>query len=129
MDSSGISGAAKEAAHEAAPWLEKLARLGFVARALLYMTIGALATAGALRLAGTPHGTTGQRGAMGALLAAPAGRVLLVIIAVGLFGYAAWRFIDAAIDPTHMMRGAKGIAKRIRSAGLGCVQVALGAAA
>lgn len=135
MDSSAISGAADQAIHEAKPWLEKLARLGFVAKGVLYMTIGALATAAALRLGSTPaashgtHGAIGQRGAMGALLQAPAGRVLLVVIAIGLFGYAIWRFIEAARDPFHTGDKKKRIAKRIRSAALGVIQVALGLSA
>jgi hypothetical protein len=126
MHASAISGAADHAIHEATPWLEKLARLGFVAKGVLYMTIGALAIGAALRLGGTPHG---QRGAMGTLLRAPAGRVLLVIIAIGLFGYAIWRFIEAIRDPFHRhvdpKSQAKNVARRVRSAGLGVIQVAL----
>jgi hypothetical protein len=129
MNGSAISGAADHAIREAKPWVEKLARLGFVAKGVLYMTIGALATAAALEFDNAPQGTMGQRGAMGALLHAPAGRALLVAIAVGLFGYAIWRFIEAARDPLHHRGGAKGFAKRARSAGLGIIQVALGISA
>ena len=134
MSASAISGAADQAIHEARPWIEKLARLGFVAKGVLYMTIGALATIAALRLGGTPKvshgGAMGQRGAMGALLEAPAGRALLIAIAVGLFGYAAWRFIEAIRDPIHRGHNdAKSAAKRVRSAGLGIIQVALGISA
>ncbi|HUS32687.1 MAG TPA: DUF1206 domain-containing protein [Kofleriaceae bacterium] len=146
MTASAISGAADNAIHEAKPWLEKLARAGFVAKGLLYMTIGALATAAALGLGRSttgqmsaaghagPASTMGQRGAMAALLQAPAGRALLIAIAVGLFGYAAWRFIEAIRDPMHHARSenkkkAKGILKRLRSAALGIIQVALGISA
>jgi hypothetical protein len=129
MHASAISGAADQAIHEAKPWLEKLARLGFVAKGVLYMTIGALASAAAFRVDNAPQGTLGQRGAMGTLLHAPAGRALLVAIAVGLFGYAIWRFIEAARDPIYHRHGAKGFAKRARSAGLGIIQVALGISA
>jgi hypothetical protein len=136
MTASAISGAADQAIHEAKPWLEKLARLGFVAKGVLYMTIGALATMTALRLGSTPaashstNGAMGQRGAMGALLEAPAGRVLLVVIAIGLFGYAIWRFIEAARDPFYREGDKKKrIVKRVRSAALGVIQVALGISA
>lgn len=131
MHASAISGAADDAVHHVAPWIEKLARLGFLAKALLYVTIGGLAAAAALNMGhyvGGKAGAKGQRGAMGALLAAPFGRTLLVIIAVGLFGYAAWRFVEAIKNPEGY-RGAKGIAKRVHAIGLGIVQVALGASA
>lgn len=131
MYASAISGAADDAVHEVAPWIEKLARLGFIAKALLYITIGGLAAAAALDLGhyvGGKQGAQGQRGAMGALLYAPFGRALLVIIAIGLFGYAAWRFVEAIKNPEGR-RGAKGAAKRIHGVALGVIQVALGASA
>ena len=125
---SAIPASAQRAVGEVAPWIERLARLGFLAKAILYMTVGALATCAALRLAGTPapmHGkTVGSRGAMGTLIAAPAGRVLLVVLAIGLFGYAAWRTIDAIMDPERR-HGWKGIAGRVRSAGIAAVHFGL----
>ena len=81
------------------------------------MTVGALATIAALglgRTTGIKGGTVGSRGAMGALLDAPFGRVLLYIIAAGLFGYAAWRTIEAIMNPERK-HGWKGVASRIRS--------------
>ncbi len=119
--------AVREKAREVAPWIEKLARLGFLAKALLYVTIGVLACAAALRLGGTP--ATGSRGAMAKLLDAPLGHVLLVIIAIGLFGYAAWRIIEGIVDPEHNGKKAKGIAKRVRSLAVGGIHVALGISA
>ena len=118
---------AQHAAHEAAPWIEKLARMGFVAKALLYMTVGALATIAALGLGGATGvegRTVGSRGAMGALLAAPFGQVLLYVIAAGLFGYAAWRTIEAITNPERK-RGWKGVASRVRSAGVALIHFGL----
>jgi hypothetical protein len=120
---SGVAGKAEQTVRDVAPWLEKLARLGFVAKAVLYMTIGALATAAALRLGGTP--ATGSRGAMAHLLDAPFGEALLVVIAIGLFGYAAWRIVEGIADPEHRGTNAKGIARRAQSIGIGVVHVAL----
>lgn len=127
MRASVIHGQADHAIREVAPWVERLARLGFVAKAVLYMTIGVLASAAALHLGGTP--AQGQRGAMGTLVDAPLGRVLLAVIAAGLFGHAAWRFIEAVTDPEHHGRDAKGIAMRIRSVAVGVLYAALGASA
>ena len=125
---SAIPAQAQHAAHEAAPWIEKLARVGFVAKAILYMTVGALTTSAALRLLGTSAPvegkTVGSRGAMGELLGAPFGRVLLYIIASGLFGYAAWRTIEAIMNPERE-HGWKGAALRIRSAGVALVHFGL----
>jgi hypothetical protein len=123
MGPSEIAGKAEEAVRECAPWIEKLARLGFLAKAILYMTIGALATAAALRLGGTP--ATGSRGAMAHLLSAPFGEVLLVVIAIGLFGYAAWRLVEGIADPEHHGTKPKGIAMRARSIGVGVIHIAL----
>lgn len=123
MGPSEIAGNAEQAVRKCAPWIEKLARLGFLAKALLYMTIGALATAAALRLGGTR--ATGSRGAMARLLEAPFGEVLLVVIAIGLFGYSAWRFVEGTLDPERHGTTAKGIAKRARSIGIGILHVAL----
>lgn len=123
MGPSQIAGNAEQAVRNHAPWIEKLARLGFLAKALLYMTIGALATAAALRLGGTPG--TGSRGAMAHLLDAPFGKVLLVVIAIGLFGYSAWRLVEGILDPERHGTTAKGVAKRARSIGVGVLHVAL----
>lgn len=93
------------------------------------MTVGALATCAALSLAGTPAPvegkTVGSRGAMGELLAAPAGRVLLVCIAIGLFGYAAWRAVEAIANPERR-DGIKGVAMRVRSAAIAIIHIGLG---
>jgi hypothetical protein len=126
---SAIPSGAQHAAREAAPWIARLARLGFVAEALLYMTVGALATSAALRLFGThaplPGKTVGSRGAMAELLAAPAGQVLLYIIAVGLAGYATWRLIEGILDPERNGHDPKGIAKRASSIGVAIIHYGL----
>lgn len=119
--------AAGNAVRGAAPWIEKLARLGFVAKALLYITIGVLACAAALRLGGTPG--TGSRGAMATLLDAPFGHALLVGIAIGMFGYAAWRLLQGIADPEHKGHDAKGLLKRARSIVVGVLHAALGVSA
>lgn len=126
---SAIPAEAERAAQEAAPWIARLARLGFLAHALLYITVGALATSAALRIFGrhapVPGKTVGSRGAMAELLQAPAGQVLLYIIAVGLAGYGTWRAIAAIRDPEHHGRDAKGIAQRLGSAGVAIIHFGL----
>ena len=69
------------------------ARAGLSARATVYLLIGVLAVALAV---GERHGETDQRSALQALTQHTGGTVLVWLIAIGLFGYALWRFSEAA---------------------------------
>ena len=123
---SAIPASAQRAVGEAGPWIARLARLGFAAKALLYITIGALATTAAVGLGGTA--APGKHDAMFTLLKAPLGRVLLGAMAVGLFGYAAWRLIEAVTNPERE-HGLKGAAGRIKSAVTGAIHFMIGVTA
>ena len=91
------------------PWIEILARVGFVAKGVLYATIGMLAGCAGLGYGGA---TTDTRGAMTRLLSLPFGRVVLLAIAVGLVGYAVWRCVEGIADPEHRGSDASAIAVR-----------------
>ncbi|MBA3538777.1 MAG: DUF1206 domain-containing protein [Deltaproteobacteria bacterium] len=110
-----------------APWIERLARLGYVAKAVLYMTIGALAAGGAVGYVGGK--TTGTRGAMKTIVDTEFGRVMLAGVALGLFGYAVWRVIEGITDPERRGSNAKGIALRISFVVRGLVHGALAVSA
>ena len=59
---------------DVAPWIERFARVGYIAKAILYATVGLFAAAAAVG-----HGqATDTRGAMTKLLAAPFGQALLM---------------------------------------------------
>jgi Domain of Unknown Function (DUF1206) len=73
---------------------EALARAGFVARGVIYGTIGILAIKVALGAGGK---TTNQTGALKTIAHQPFGKVLLILVAIGLGGYALWRFIHVLI--------------------------------
>jgi hypothetical protein len=74
--------------------LEWLARAGFVARGLVYLIIAILA----IKLATGEQGTTtNQQEALRQIATQPFGKVLLVLVAIGLAGYAAWMLTRAAI--------------------------------
>ena len=94
---------------DAPHWIEILARVGFVAKGILYATVGFLAGCGGLGYGG---GTTDTRGAMRRLLALPFGRVVLAGIAVGLVGYAVWRCVEGIVDPEHRGNDMRAIAVR-----------------
>jgi fumarate reductase subunit D len=73
---------------------EWLARSGFVARGLIYGIIGILAIEVALGVGGT---TTNQQGALKTIANQPFGKVLLILVAIGLAGYALWRLLHALL--------------------------------
>ena len=73
---------------------EWLARAGFVARGLIYGIIGILA----IKLAvGAGGKTTNQQGALETVARQPFGKVLLILVAIGLGGYALWRLLRALL--------------------------------
>jgi Domain of Unknown Function (DUF1206) len=73
---------------------EWLARAGLVARGVVYAIIGVLA----LKLAlGDGGKATNQQGALRTIADRPFGKTLLVLVAIGLAGYALWRLSRAAL--------------------------------
>jgi hypothetical protein len=73
---------------------EWLARAGLVARGVIYAIVGILAIKLAL---GDGGKTTNQNGALDTIAKQPFGKALLVLMAIGLAGYAIWRLLRAAI--------------------------------
>jgi hypothetical protein len=111
---------------EVAPWIERMARVGYVAKAVLYGTVGILAAQAALGEGGR---TTDTRGALRELLNAPYGRVMLFVIAAGLFGYALWLLVRGIADPERRGSDAKGLALRVGFAVRGLAHGAIALAA
>lgn len=70
----------------ARPWVAPLARLGYASKGILYLVVGVLAGKAALG-AGR---VTDTKGALRNLHAQPFGQVLLLVLALGLAGYAIW---------------------------------------
>lgn len=73
---------------------EWLSRGGFVARGVVYVVIGILA---AKLASGGGGGNASQQGALRSIAAQPLGEVLLILVAVGLGGYALWRLVRAIL--------------------------------
>ncbi|HEX6797427.1 MAG TPA: DUF1206 domain-containing protein [Ktedonobacterales bacterium] len=92
------------------PWAEGLMRLGYAAKGLVYVILGGLALAAALGRGGE---TTDTKGAVRTLALGPAGHTLLVLVAVGLFGYALWGILDALLDLDGNGSALKGIVTRV----------------
>jgi hypothetical protein len=84
------------AAHDAARsrWVERLGRIGDVARGTLYIVVGALALFAAIGLGGE---ITDRKGALGVIAEQPFGSVLLGLVGLGLLGYAISQLLGAAV--------------------------------
>ncbi len=98
--------------------LKGLARLGLAARATIYLLIGWFAL---LLAQGKKPPEADQRGAMQEVARHNGGFILLWVIAVGLAGYALWRWSEAAFGVVG--EGAKGHDKgpRLKSLARGCI--------
>lgn len=90
--------------------METLARLGYASKALIYAIIGYLALAAGMNRGGR---VTDSSGALRVVLTHPFGRFLMIVLAIGLCGYAIWRILDAIRDPDRHGHDFKGLVKRI----------------
>lgn len=117
---SGVAGqaeaAARGAARDAAPWVEKLARAGYAARGIVYVIVGIIAAQAAMG----KRGVADQHGVFGEILQRPGGKFMLGLLAMGLVGFAVWRFVEAGLDPER-----DGAGKRVLFALSGFVHVGL----
>ena len=107
---------ARDAARDAVanPWVERFMRFGHIVRGVIYLVIGVLA----LRLAlGIRGAAMTQTGAIEMIGQQPFGRILLVIVCVGLAGYSLWGAICAVLDLLHEGHSLRGLAKRAGFAG------------
>jgi len=77
------------------PAIVRFGRLGYAAKGIVYIVLGFLATEAALGRGGR---TTDSKGALRTIGEAPFGKFALIVVMIGLFGYAAWRIISAATD-------------------------------
>lgn len=120
MGTEGAQATASRAAES--PWAERLFRAGLVAKAVLYGVVGLLALGVALDVGGR---TTDTAGALQTLADQSLGRVLMVLLAAGLLGYAAWRLAQAALDLDGEGEDPSGVVARVGAAGSGLVHLAL----
>jgi len=75
----------------------KLARFGMFAKGTVYIILGVLTAMAAFNVGGGQ--TTGKSGALEFIYSQPFGKILLGVVALGLFGYVVWRWVQAFKDP------------------------------
>lgn len=115
---------AKEAA--TGPWFTPLARLGYAAKGIVYLIMGLLALSAALGGGATP---TDQKGVFQTILDQPFGKFLLIVITIGLVGYALWCLCQGILDVDGKGTSAKGIVTRVGYTVVGIVYLTLAFAA
>ncbi len=100
----------RKAARPMAPWIAGLARAGYAARGVVYCVIGSLAIVAASNPGGR---TSGTHGAIRFLAEHRFGWVLIVLLTLGLAGFAVWSFVRGLLDPEHFGHSYKGYARRL----------------
>jgi hypothetical protein len=98
---------AREAA--TSPWFTPLARLGYAAKGVVYLIMGMIALSAAVGRGATP---TDQKGALLTIIEQPFGKFLLLVVTVGLAGYAVWCVCQGVLDVDGKGTSPKGIATR-----------------
>jgi hypothetical protein len=88
------------------PWVCRLVRLGYLAKGVIYLSIGALALRLALGMRGGK--LTDASGVLLTVLQQPFGRVMLAVIGVGIVAYAAYYLFEAIADLRHRGGGVRG---------------------
>jgi hypothetical protein len=109
---------AKEAARRASSWVARIARVGYTAKGVVYATIGVLAMRETLGAGGA---TAGPIEAMRSMGPNPLDGVLLVVLSVGLLGYALWKLVQGFADPDDKGSDAHGVLRRIGYIGSGLI--------
>jgi hypothetical protein len=109
----------------ASPWIDRIARAGYVAKGVVYATIGVLAMRETLGLGGTTTDPSGAVRSMGSMGSQSVGNVLIVALAIGLLGYSLWKLVQGVMDPDEKGSDSHGILRRVGYVGSGLIYGAL----
>jgi Domain of Unknown Function (DUF1206) len=91
--------------------LELLERLGYAVRGLLYAVMGILVLRIALGIGGGQ--ATDLSGSMVYVIGNPFGKLVLIVVVIGLAAYSLWGFVRAIYDPLHRGSDASGYMARL----------------
>jgi hypothetical protein len=98
------------------PFVAFMARVGFAAKGVMYVVVGAVAA----RAAFGADEPTGASGALETLMDLPVGALLVGLVGLGLAGYVAWRLMRAIGNPED-----DGIGSRLYSLATAVVHIVL----
>lgn len=104
--------------------VQVIARFGYGARGLVYLSVGFVTLLAALDVVGSSVGTTG---AVGAVANQPFGRVWLILLGTGLWAFVLWRVLQAVFDADHEGNSPKALMLRAGQAVSGVFYGILGA--
>ena len=102
-------------------WVDPVMRIGYAARGVVYVIVGALSFMATIDGGRTPD----SRSALGTLLQLPFGKILLALVAIGLVAYAVWCVVGASLDLDDKGSDAKGWTARAAQMASGAVHLAL----
>lgn len=105
------------------PLVHRLARTGLVSKGIVYVLLGVLAFMAAVEWGGQSNSEASRGGVFRTIKEWPAGQWLLIILALGLISYSAWRFIEA-FSPHGEAKGKWGKKARYFLSGLIYLSVA-----
>ncbi len=88
------------------------AKIGLFAKGIVYCLIGLFAFMSAFHIDGHSAKDSDKTGIIQNLLAQPFGRIVLLLISVGLLCYSIWRFLQSTLDTSHKGKDARGMGKR-----------------
>ncbi|MCC9655438.1 DUF1206 domain-containing protein [Rhodopirellula halodulae] len=104
-------------------WVETLGRAGHIAKGVVYFIVGFLAFRVTIGAGGE---VGGARNAIQEIGQQPYGKAMLGLVAIGLLGYTAWRWVQAAKDTEGAGTDTKGLVKRTGYAISGLTYLLLG---
>jgi len=108
------------------PWVRGSARAGYAAKGIVYLLTGVLAALSALGKGGQ---VTGSEGVIRKIATQPFGHIVLLLLGVGLLGYAVWCVFQALFDSEHARTDGSSVIRRVGWALSGLVHAALGVSA
>ncbi len=112
----------KDGIERARSWIEPVARIGYLAKGIVYLMIGVMAMLFAMGQRSRPADFSTV---LVKVFSEPFGRVLLALLTIGLIGYGLWCFVQAVMDTENKGAGLVGIVTRILYAGIGLVYLAI----
>lgn len=94
-------------------WVKRFAKLGLMAKGVVYCLVGILAFMAAFEIGGSSERDLNKQGIFRFILHQPFGQFLLALVATGLVCYALWRLTQAFLDTERKGTDAKGIGRRL----------------